>query len=70
MGNVRLAELNHETLICIVKITGAETGGAFALLEYHAPPYGEGFPAHAHAATAGWVYVRGASASRSRVPSR
>jgi len=57
MDNVQLVELNHETLICTVRIAGAETGGAFALLEYHVPPYCVGLPAHAHAATAEWVYV-------------
>ena len=57
MGNVQLAELDQEALICTVRIAGAETGGAFALLEYHLPPYCEGLPAHAHAASAEWVYV-------------
>jgi quercetin dioxygenase-like cupin family protein len=57
MGNVQLAGLDQETVIWTVRIAGVDTGGAFALLEYHVPPYGAGLPAHAHAAAAEWVYV-------------
>lgn len=31
-----------------LKVTGAETDGAWALLEYHVPPHFAGFPRHWH----------------------
>jgi mannose-6-phosphate isomerase-like protein (cupin superfamily) len=40
-----------------VKLTSADTSGAFALVDHVAPPHGEGIRTHWHARTTEWVYV-------------
>ena len=40
-----------------LKVTGADTGGAYALLEFTIPPGGTGSPLHYHAATEETLYL-------------
>jgi uncharacterized cupin superfamily protein len=39
------------------RLTGADTGGAYSLVEYDAPPGAEGPPAHIHEGTEEYIFV-------------